>query len=500
MTGASVENNSAAEADGELQESNDMSNTYSDNSADDLNKTMEMSVSDLNATTPPSDAAPFGGVVASPFDATQEISASTFGVTETAGASDETIFGSGESASSFDDAETVSGSYLEEDGEFGTTGVDDFAADSVDDIEDVVLIIEEIEVPVPVPYPVPVRAESKTLARVVGEIGGGALNIVKENPVPAALTTLGLFSLVRGVRGGHKTVVTDVPYTGYNGGSSYSAPAKPSRPAPTTLVGGVTNAASDAATALVDIAKANPVPATAAVLSLFWLVQSQRKGGDGLDKVAFAAGKVADAASAVGDKVEALADAAKTRAGELIDHTKDAASGVADAVTDKVSGVADTVGDKATDAAQTVSGGVSGVAQTITGSVSGAAHTVADKATDAAKAVAEKATGAAQTVTQTASTAAQTVVGTTTETAGTVARLLGDNPIALALTALAVGVGLGFLLPETEVENNLMGETADRISDTIAEKARQATRDMTGKIEEAASGFSDQVLSNGNNG
>jgi ElaB/YqjD/DUF883 family membrane-anchored ribosome-binding protein len=50
-------------------------------------------------------------------------------------------------------------------------------------------------------------------------------------------------------------------------------------------------------------------------------------------------------------------------------------------------------------------------------------------------------------------------------------RMLHDNPLALAAGAVVLGLALGMLLPETEPENRLMGETRDELGDRISNVA-----------------------------
>jgi hypothetical protein len=71
--------------------------------------------------------------------------------------------------------------------------------------------------------------------------------------------------------------------------------------------------------------------------------------------------------------------------------------------------------------------------------------------------------------------------------------LLERNPLALGAVALALGLALGYALPETRVENRLMGETRDNVVDSAKETAREVVdtaketaREVAGKVETAA--------------
>lgn len=98
---------------------------------------------------------------------------------------------------------------------------------------------------------------------------------------------------------------------------------------------------------------------------------------------------------------------------------------------------------------------------------------------------------------------------------GGLQRMLEENPLALAAGAVVVGVALGMLLPETEPENRLMGETRDELGDrisnvasrvkdaaieagrdvkeTVREEIDQRAPEVSGTLREAAEHVKDQI-------
>ncbi|MFO0752886.1 MAG: DUF3618 domain-containing protein [Thermodesulfovibrionales bacterium] len=60
--------------------------------------------------------------------------------------------------------------------------------------------------------------------------------------------------------------------------------------------------------------------------------------------------------------------------------------------------------------------------------------------------------------------------------------LLESNPLALGLAALALGAAIGFSIPETRKERELMGEA----SSTVRDKAREAAQDTMQKVRHVA--------------
>jgi hypothetical protein len=61
-------------------------------------------------------------------------------------------------------------------------------------------------------------------------------------------------------------------------------------------------------------------------------------------------------------------------------------------------------------------------------------------------------------------------------------RVLRENPLALGAAATIVGAAIGMTIPETETENELMGETRD----TVVERARGLASDAAERVQNAA--------------
>jgi ElaB/YqjD/DUF883 family membrane-anchored ribosome-binding protein len=232
-----------------------------------------------------------------------------------------------------------------------------------------------------------VSSAVETAKDAAGTVVGTAANVASG----AASTTKNAASTVAGAAAGTASTVADGAKTG---------------------VSTVARLAGQGGAALWGTCRANPVPATASALSLFWLVQSQRKGGDGLDKVATLARSVKDVAGRAEDKLD-----------DIGDRVEDRAEGLAD-----------------------------GAKETIRG-------------------------------------AAQAVAGKTTQTVGAVGRVLRDSPLALVATALAVGATVGLALPETAVEERLLGETGGR----LAEKAQQAVQTVADNVADKVQNVADKV-------
>jgi hypothetical protein len=90
---------------------------------------------------------------------------------------------------------------------------------------------------------------------------------------------------------------------------------------------------------------------------------------------------------------------------------------------------------------------------------------------------------------QRASATARDMGDRATETAhrvkGGFERLLESNPLMVAAAAVAVGATVGLALPETETENEWLGETRDTMVEQVQEVAmqmRQTAGDIAGQV------------------
>jgi ElaB/YqjD/DUF883 family membrane-anchored ribosome-binding protein len=96
--------------------------------------------------------------------------------------------------------------------------------------------------------------------------------------------------------------------------------------------------------------------------------------------------------------------------------------------------------------------------------------------------VASKAQELASRAQDVAGTARDRVYDTTRRAQNGFERLLNDNPLLVGAAALVVGAAVGAALPQTERENQLMGEARDNVVDG----ARQMARDAADKVQEVA--------------
>jgi ElaB/YqjD/DUF883 family membrane-anchored ribosome-binding protein len=236
-------------------------------------------------------------------------------------------------------------------------------------------------------------------------------------------------------------------------------------------------------TSLVDTIKQNPVPAAMIGIGLGWLLM---KGSNG---------------EARGGAYHYYPDSE----GNYRLYTSEEWNGPY--YDDRSRSTMSQVRDKASSAAYAVQEGASSAAHAVQEGASNAAQTVQEKAGAIAGSVQDTARSAASTVAETAHTVQErtgemisNVQNTTREQAAYLANqartqaryaksemqhLLETNPLALGVVAVAAGAIIGLMLPRTQTENQLMGETRDRLMDQAKTTAKETVKKVQHVAEEA---------------
>jgi hypothetical protein len=96
---------------------------------------------------------------------------------------------------------------------------------------------------------------------------------------------------------------------------------------------------------------------------------------------------------------------------------------------------------------------------------------------------------AASRVTETAADLRDRTMRTTRRARNQFQRLLHENPLMVGAAAIVVGAAVGMALPETERENEWLGETRDN----VLEKAQDAARDAATRAQEAVGDAAGEV-------
>jgi len=239
-------------------------------------------------------------------------------------------------------------------------------------------------------------------------------------------------------------------------------------------------------------------------------------------------GGIGDAVGQVQDKVGDIAGQARDTAGDVAEQVKDTASNAANTVGDvagtvvnKAGDVAGTVADKAGDVAGAVAGKAGDLAGQ-TGDVGGKfLRTITENPIPAALAavslgwlymesnssgqrrlqkagalVGDVAGQAGDTVGQIGETVGQ-IKDTAGDTVGTVAektgnqfnRMLLENPLAVGAMTVAAGALIGMAIPETTQEHQLMGAMRDK----VMERAQTVAHDTLQKVQQTTDDVMQQV-------
>lgn len=90
--------------------------------------------------------------------------------------------------------------------------------------------------------------------------------------------------------------------------------------------------------------------------------------------------------------------------------------------------------------------------------------------------------GAAHTATESAAQLASGVAENVQEQSARVANAYRENPLVIGVVAVAAGLAAGFMIPSTQVEGNLVGETRDELLD----KAKELVHEKKEQVEHVA--------------
>ena len=206
------------------------------------------------------------------------------------------------------------------------------------------------------------------------------------------------------------------------------------------LVSSAGTSAKGFGSTLIETVKANPVPAALAGLGLGWLIMSGRQQNSSVNRDYL--GSYASNPQGPNPRTSGQYGAAGYDYGQQAGQSS---------MGDRLSSAQDKVGDL-TGQAQDKASNVAGQVQDTAGQVVGQVQDTAGQFADTAQYGAQRAQGAFQ-------------------------QALHANPLAVGAAAVAIGAAIGLSIPETDKENQLMGETRDGVmqqaQQVVGEKAHQ---------------------------
>jgi hypothetical protein len=124
-------------------------------------------------------------------------------------------------------------------------------------------------------------------------------------------------------------------------------------------------------------------------------------------------------------------------------------------------------------AAHSAKDAVSGAASSAKDAVSGAAHTVKDTVSDAAHSVRDAASGARHKVSSAAERARYEARMKSRQARTGFWQQMESNPLVMGAATLALGLIAGLSIPSTRKEDELMGETRDRLMEDVKERGQE---------------------------
>jgi ElaB/YqjD/DUF883 family membrane-anchored ribosome-binding protein len=230
---------------------------------------------------------------------------------------------------------------------------------------------------------------------------------------------------------------------------------------------------NDARYTMVDTIRENPIPAALVGIGLGWLFMNRssrtpvRYSGRGSVRgqgVSGNRGYYDDRQYAYNDRGyydnrQYAYDDRQRSSGGMIGQSRQAASNVASNVSDTASNIASNVSDTASNIASNVSDTASNLAQR--------AQETASNLTDQAQYQAQRVEDRFQ-------------------------NTLQENPLAIGAIALALGTAVGLALPQTERENQLMGEARD----TLIDRAQEVAQETVEKVQQVASNVTSDATQN----
>lgn len=268
--------------------------------------------------------------------------------------------------------------------------------------------------------------------------------------------------------------------------------------------------ARDYSTTIVDTIRANPIPAALIGIGVGWLVMSARKnnsserryngeryyGPAGANPVYGAPTYGAQTYRAYGTPDYQTTDRYENPAAGTYgtyERTTDSNAGglrdMAGRVQERAGEVVDRVQDRA--------GQIADRAGEMAGRVQDRAGELAGRVQDRAGRMVDRAGDVAGRVQETAAQASERARLQARHAATAVQHNVEENPLAVGAVALAVGAALGFLLPETQKEHELMGQTRDRVMDRAQTTAQQVGQKVQNVAREAVDTLKTQAQDQG---
>jgi gas vesicle protein len=342
------------------------------------------------------------------------------------------------------------------------------------------------------------------------DTGGNLMQMIKDNPLPAALVGLGLGWLFLKKR--DSSPKSEYGYrdaSGYRSGTHLGQDYRGDYPYGSRSSGDYSRQSEGIVEQAIDRVKQNPLPAALAGAGLGLMLlnkgdsssqnrpssygysQGRSEGGIG-QAVQNAGEKIGDTAGDVADKVGDVAGRAGDAIGSAAGQVKDTAGDVAGAVAHTAGNVAGGAGDVVGKVLRTV--GENPIPAALAGLSIGwlvmqSNNEGQERLEQVGEKVGEVASNAGGAVGDAAGNVADTVKHGAEAAQTGFQRLLMGYPLAAGALAVGVGAAIGLAVPETQKEHEVLGTARDKLMD----KAQTVAHDALDKVQEVSDNVMQRV-------
>ena len=234
-------------------------------------------------------------------------------------------------------------------------------------------------------------------------------------------------------------------------------------------------------------ATANPLPVALIGAGVAWLMLSNGRRTTSINRAAEAAidsarQSMTDAGARIGEFRQQAGSQAREFGQESSDRVSDWTADTSARVTDarqRFRGMADNARRTAEQSAQQATSTASQAASSLSDRASSAYETTKSRAADAYETAADRTEHAASQMSNTVARFSQRTAGATRD----LLQFCKSEPLVLAGIGMALGAIVGALIPATETEDQLMGETSDQMKDQARQTAENQYEKAKGVVE-----------------
>jgi len=213
----------------------------------------------------------------------------------------------------------------------------------------------------------------------------------------------------------------------------------------------------------------NPVPVALIGAGLAWLMLGRRRDSSSSSPIGQAHEHLAEGTNAAAEAIRNTAEAAARAAGRKSSEWSEAASQTGSQWRDKAAGIAD-------DASERIGSAADGARQSIYEAKDATlqmAGSVGDQIQRGASAGYEAISDSARRTTAAMADSARLAGQRTLESGTALFGSVRQQPLVLAGLGIAIGAMIGALLPQTETEDRLLGESSDQLRERAQDFASQ---------------------------